>query len=724
MSNLNVITTDAGRAAILAADSAGLDVSITHVAAGSSAYNPEDRRNATALLDERERVEIVSSRVVADQYRLDINALFFGESEYWVREVGFFDSEGALVWLWSSPTETLGYKSAPVRFLLGLSLTIVDVPLDAITIIDQGQPLELSLALIEEDLAGTHPAGESHNYAGTDWRETDWLAQSGEWERQAELIRAMGQSGIVNSRQYEEAGTEAWNRAIDGSYGAINIHNHPNYPAMCGIAELSAALNGHYVRTRHNDYRLRQAISGDYLETEAVPMAGVPSSVTSQSTVTDQVTEMRTYFQAMATGNVGLRDYRSYFRWTLSTLEVWPEILPADRTFNETFLSFRHEEIASEQRAQLALLLERCATGYKGKLENLSVIPGSLRQVNVNGAPAWVIWRYRISSTDVGSVGDYPTEQLLTLADRQTYRWHSGRRLHELPETRQARFSVNRALASDRYDGKYTGLDLLDTMMGKVPGLDGAGANIAEVYTDEGETVTIKKYGDTENLNAGYYSRRYGMVPGASNRTKLMRGWNDPTLFAALNTRPEVYAVANGERSYRVSYAIPLELILRTPLEGWNPYGLPKIADETTMTGAGTSGNPYLGYREKAFYYLTPDSFFSGSASGTDPADTDVGTVYVRDSGGTARAVRASGLYVHLPSITGISPDVRLRYPIYPLWHEGHPAYTSAMAMMGDTADAIMALSNTITDQHERIKALQQSVDTAHGRLNQVERAL
>lgn len=713
--SLRVITTNAGKAAILAAEAAGLEVSITHLAAGASGYTPSVTR--TTLADERERVAISSSRVDAAAYRLDINAALDSAEEYWVREVGFFDSNGVLIWIWSAPEAefTLGYKSAPVRFLLGLSLTITDAPLDSIQIIDAGQPLELSLALIEEDLNGVHPEGEPHNYDGTSWRETDWLAQTSQWEAVAEMVRAQGQSGIVSSRQYERAGTEAFNRTVDGAYSALNIHNHPNYPQMCGIAEISAAINGYYVRTRHNDYRLKRAISGDYLATEDVPPPAVPSSVSALPAVADQITEMRAYFQALSARSTSPRDYRPHFRWTLSAMEIWPEILPADREFVETFASFRHIEDEQEMRAQLEIILERGATGYKGRFENVSLIPGSVRQVLINGTPQWVLWRYRIICADVGSLADYPIDTFLTLRDRPIERWHTGSAFNAQPASRRARYSINRALAEDHFEGSYFGPDLLDTLMGKLPGLSGSGASITETYTDDGTDYTITKHGTATALNAGYYSRRYSMPSDASGRVNQIRGFNDPTLFMALTNRPEVQPVAHGSRAYRASYAIPLELILRTPLETWNPYALPKIPDTTAMTGSGTSGNPYAGYRDNSYYYLTPSSFFSGAASGADEADTDPGVVYVLDAGSVARQVRAAGLYVHLPAISGVSEDLRTRYPIYPLYHEGSYAQALVESVSGDLGRANLALGNELMRQRATIEDLSNRVRAAEG---------
>jgi hypothetical protein len=702
MTTLAAITTNAGRAKILNQDQQGLSVRITHLAVGSAGYTPVATQ--TALQAEQERVEIADSRETPAEDRLDLSAVVNSALEYWVREIGLYDEDGVLIFLWSAPQASLslGYKSANVDFLLGLSLSLADLPAEAITVVDQGYDLELWIRPIEEDLAGEHPAGAQHNYAATNWRETSWLAEAIGWEAQAEMLRANGQSGIVNVRMYGEAGTEAFNRVIDGSYSTLNIHGHGNYRGMPGMAEIAACINGYYVRTRHNDYRIMRALPGAYLADEEIAPPAVPASVSAAGNASAQIAEMREYYRALAETDTAIRDYRPHFRWNLAVLEIWPELLADDRRLAETFSSFRHAEEELEMRAQMERILETAATGWKVRLENYSIIPGSIRQVNNNGKPALVLWRYRIRCEDVGSIGDYPRSQLLEQIDRPFYRWHYDREFNDATETVQARYRINAALSAAPADGRHTGPTLLDEIMGKVPGLDGGGS-ITEVHADG----TAIKEGTTNPLNAAYYNRRYKYPADASNRTVALRGYNDPTLFVALTQHAEVALVSAGAYSYRASYAIPLELILRTPIEGWNPYALPHIADDAAVSGAGSEASPYSGYRHNTYYYLTPTEFFSGPPVANDPADTGTAGVWIADAGGTPRQVRAAGIYPQLPVIAGIEQRIGIRYPVYPLYHEGGSVYALVQAALGDVAVGALAHGNVMLALLERISAIE-----------------
>lgn len=705
--NLQVITTDIGIQAVLDAQAQGLTLRLTHIGLGDGAYTPTKAR--TALQSRKVLLPIASSQVNQAAHQLDLSAAAQGAEEFWVREVGIYDEAGRLVFVWSDPVTALGYKSAPSRFLVGLSLIITEVPLGGLTIVDQGQPLNLAIGDIEDDLSGEHPQGGAYHFPLTQAIERDWVDQSSAWEYHAEILRGLGQSGIYLTRQYTRAGTLPFNRTFDGSYAALNLHDHPNYPGMPGMGELSAVLNGYYLRTRHNDYKLVAPAAGAYLATATVAPPAVPASVIAAGSVADQVVEMRTIFQALATKDTGLRDYRAHFRWTLSVLEAWPELLSGD-VLADTFGSFRHQEDTASLRDQLAKVLRLNSSGHKGRLENVSFIPASLRQVFVSGKPQWVVWRYRIVAADVGSVGDYPTEQLLASVDRPAERWHLDKTAAELAATRSGRFRVNKALSTDPTVGAYDALDLLDQIMAKVPGLDGPGAILDERYLDNGATLTLTQWGSAATLNSAYYNRRYSIPADASARTNAMRGYNDPSLFVARTTRAEVAPFEADGYSYRFTYAIPLELILRTPLESWDPYAIPVVS---TITGDGnTAGTAYPGQKDGAYHYRIPAELFDGEAL-SDPADTATGTKYVKDSGGTARLVRGAGIRTFLPGIDGVG-NLRIRYPIYPLFHEGSHATALIEALAGDYGVAM-------AKQAIRLNGLQTSLDAATERVRRAE---
>jgi hypothetical protein len=150
--SLKVIATNAGKAAMFDAETAGLKLSITHMVVGSAGYVPSAAQ--ISLTAEKMRVPIASSTLDAATGQLQLNAVLDSADEFWVREVGFLNEHGTLIWVWSSPANDghLGYKSAIARFLLGVSIKLENAPLETIEIIDQGQPLELAFEPIREVL--------------------------------------------------------------------------------------------------------------------------------------------------------------------------------------------------------------------------------------------------------------------------------------------------------------------------------------------------------------------------------------------------------------------------------------------------------------------------------------------------------------------------------------------------------------------------------------------
>lgn len=133
-------TTRAGRAAILDAFNNGLKLSLTHVALGDGAYDPSTLQ--TALNNERMRSAIAGSSISQDGVQLDLEASFGPSPAFWIREVGVFAGP-TLIYVWSSPIQAdfVGYKNATLTFLMGVALSVADVPSGTLTIEDTGQPI-------------------------------------------------------------------------------------------------------------------------------------------------------------------------------------------------------------------------------------------------------------------------------------------------------------------------------------------------------------------------------------------------------------------------------------------------------------------------------------------------------------------------------------------------------------------------------------------------------
>merc|ERR1712087_767714 len=137
-------------------------------------------------------------------------------------------------------------------------------------------------------------------------------------------------------------------------------------------------------------------------------------------------------------------------------------------------------------------------------------------------------------------------------------------------------------------------------------------------------TQTVIHYNTDEVVNAGYYSRFYGLDgDDAMGTSKHRRGWADRYLFAAKTTQEKVSPVSfdyemedeDGNTIYhhtvsKWSYAIPLEIIYQTPLSRWNPYNISEV-DPQTGTGGCATNDPFNGWY-KYNSYFTPTSFFNG----------------------------------------------------------------------------------------------------------------
>lgn len=212
--------------------------------------------------------------------------------------------------------------------------------------------------------------------------------------------------------------------------------------------------------------------------------------------------------------------------------------------------------------------------------------------------------------------------------------------------------------------------DSMDALCSQVWGLDGEGAFIPEAINSYGTTFTTYNVVGTAQANLAKYNRTYKIgTNDAAGRTVARRGFNDPTLYVARTTKPNVV------EGY--SYMVPLELIVRSPLEVWNPWGLVVIdGDGSQGTGAGTQASPWNAAYTRLWWNLMPPNFFSAGVS--DPADTTSGGVWIRATDGKAYPADNSGITITRGNAANyrdasnalLSTTFRFRYAIAPAWHE------------------------------------------------------
>ena len=121
MTAITPILTNAGVNALYNADNDGLQAVISHIAVGTGIYNPNATR--TALQAETQRVAISQSEKI-DDYTRKLEALLDGPQAYDIREVGVFLEDGTVLAVWSSLTQTAGFKNADTQSLVALQLGI------------------------------------------------------------------------------------------------------------------------------------------------------------------------------------------------------------------------------------------------------------------------------------------------------------------------------------------------------------------------------------------------------------------------------------------------------------------------------------------------------------------------------------------------------------------------------------------------------------------------
>ncbi|MBD1582501.1 hypothetical protein [Pseudoalteromonas sp. S16_S37] len=623
-------------------------------------------------------------------------------------------------------------------------------------------------ALNRDFFDGVHNKGASHELPVFNMVERGWLSEASYQEGMAEFLRMNGGSGVVGTRQYQaDKGFEVGHRVVDASYATLNIHNHPNYKAMPGMAEIAACINGYYFRTRHNDYRLMHSTPGKYLQRMHSTAAQIPAHV--QALPTGCNSDGSIDFNNTQAGY--MRDVKTQNPqdcvWELSYLECWIETFQDE--LNDPTDSFRH----SNDGAKLKGIFDKGRflnySGHKNRLENIPYHPMRISFVDDNGVPQYGLLQFRISSMPVATLAPrlgnsgakiiignaashyhsfdagLTSEQVAQLktgavneiivrssvdhnhAHDIRITWQNsqlvGEDLHashqhpvsiiygdasQLPYNEEkalkgiidhtnrfklvkdlrsrARVGSNQELMRSRM-ARFECVDLA-RLCEQLPGLEGAGAVLEEKYDQYGLKDVLQNW-QGGSLNAAYYNRRYRFARNdASGRVSANRGFNDPTLFSAKTTHPQVVG--------GFSWMIPLELILRTPREHWNPYGCAyedraKLGTEDANNGGTSADKAFSGIHDQHFYFGTPKALLTEQVSGSDPADT-ANTAWVKGSDGTPRLLYGNGIRVH------DYDGHRQRFPVYPLYFD-HSHDANQQHWLRDNLKTLLkqAVSGTLT---------------------------
>ncbi|MBQ4864483.1 phage tail protein [Pseudoalteromonas sp. MMG013] len=135
MNTYQPIITQAGLNKAVNAKEKGLSVHLSHIAIGDRGYTPN--KNDTALRNEKAIVETGDATDYKNgQFR--VSGKFTSDTNYAVREVGFFLSDGTLFALWSHPENVLFYLTPMATVVQGFDLLLSAAPHDAITVTHNG----------------------------------------------------------------------------------------------------------------------------------------------------------------------------------------------------------------------------------------------------------------------------------------------------------------------------------------------------------------------------------------------------------------------------------------------------------------------------------------------------------------------------------------------------------------------------------------------------------
>ncbi|HCE1515536.1 TPA: phage tail protein [Vibrio parahaemolyticus] len=134
-----VITTR-GLAAVFNAPNTGLSAEITHIALGDHGRTPS--KNEVGLVNERMRIAIADGERI-DDHQIHLTGLADGDTEFWVREIGFILKDGTMLAVWSD-TDPLAYKSSEVPLLLAFDLVLAALPANSVNVIGTGANLSLA----------------------------------------------------------------------------------------------------------------------------------------------------------------------------------------------------------------------------------------------------------------------------------------------------------------------------------------------------------------------------------------------------------------------------------------------------------------------------------------------------------------------------------------------------------------------------------------------------
>lgn len=551
-----------------------------------------------------------------------------------------------------------------------------------------------SLATRNHKLANDLTTYKQHNNKVTQLLTyASWSA----FETQANFLRQTFQSGVHKAQRYEYSGAEAYHLPASTGYSPYNGHSHGNWYNLVGTGKYSILSNGVFFEERHNDDGLYAPcqLGEDFDNRTPINAPAMPRDVAQAASKVDQVELIKKYIKVVA-GQLppsAVGDYANAARWVLTGSETYAEKFNPQQSLYDPFPGHRHQMNVDNYDDLLRQNAYLNSGHHKLLSENTVGVAAAVVNRAINGSIDMVLWRYRFISAVVGTLADFPATDVFDYYEDIINSARFGLSTEQMLSSRLCRFRVKQQLGKESDDYPFYSPTLLDQFihgdgterLAGIAGLDGYGNQLTEAYTYDG-SGTLREYGTSIPLRAGYYNRHYStLAADASNRNHAQRGFSDDKCWVARTTNPRIYAHQWGDQTLAHSYLVPVEMTLQSFLNGnANIYGIANVTQQYSRaqmnamyaSGMGQSkANPLPGYHEEGFYYSTPAELFSGSIP-RDPADTTIaGGVWMRCADGVARQHYMSGYDYFWPTEGITGGLLRTRYPIYFATHEGSDNY-------------------------------------------------
>lgn len=738
---LNPLLTRMGLNEVSEADlSGGLGNVISHIGLTSEAFTPSAEQ--ISLPGEFQRFPVKDAEKV-DNKDHPQQTLFvpvqYGEENTLVRGIGFYLPSGTLLASYSTKQIEF-YLVAFIEFKFFIHLLLKGLPADSLTVVSTGTVFNPGLREFmekseeadfnltagqlshhnqlgdhDDQLTAEHKRNnqqdaklQRHEKAikakdsqiGLNAYNLQWLALmfANEIEMIRSFLRELGQDGAFkvksaggwDGRNYPEGQTDAT------AYADLNKHSHWDHFAVNGIAQMSWIVGGIYFQLKHTDYSRRMPLGkgGEYLGSRAIDYPVVQPDV--KGTVEQQVAKMQQYILAREDESLraGLVNFRDSTIVYMAYAELYPEYEGAADL--DSILATRHALTAESFSEAVEEFRGWNWTGLQDPIQNYSAL--SSIELGIDEATGQVIkgvWKPRVLMAPIGSYEDYPLHKILKKREDVLTSARTS------PYSRRERFEVDP--------------ELLREMVSKIPGLDGFGAHINVPFQVAGRSETYyvdkwKKPGAP--LNQAYYHDRYTLrEKDADGRVNKHIGFSRSS-FVAHNTRPEIIPVKIGNKKTRISYLVPIELVVIDQRQKWNPHGLKNVTSTHSYgqyANAGkTAGDPLPGYWHRGIlFYKTPAALYSAAGS-TDPADTASVYKYATAANGNSVRVSPAGVPPDLPPIQG--KRFKQRWMIHDNWEEGTQAYREIRQRAANDQQALFNLTAGQLSQHNELHVLREQL--------------